>query len=77
MAFAGCVLQSGTVADGLTSIEVGADSLVFEHPMGDMTVTVDYSIKEGQLDLRASGSIRTARLLMRGELLVPSETFQC
>jgi len=76
MAFAGCVLQTGTVADDLTSIEEGANSLVFEHPMGNMTVTVDYSIENGQLDLRASGSVRTARLLMRGELLVPSTTFQ-
>jgi len=75
MAFAGCALQPGTVADGLTTVEDNADSLVFEHPMGNMTVTVDYTLNEGVLDLRASGSIRTARLLMRGEILVPSTSF--
>lgn len=76
MALAGCVLLPGSVANGLTDIEQGADSLVFEHPMGNMTVTVDYTLEHGTLDLRASGSIRTARLLMRGELMVPSTTFE-
>jgi len=76
MAFAGCVLQPGTVADSLTSVVDHAESLVFEHPMGDMEVTVDYSIENDQLHLRTSGSMRTARLLMRGELLVPSTTLQ-
>ena len=75
MAFAGCVLLPGTVAEGLIDIKPNSDSLLFEHPMGDMTVTVDYTLNDGKLDLRASGSIRTARLLMRGELMVPSTTF--
>ena len=76
MAFAGCVLLPGTIADGMTEIEQGAESLLFEHPMGDMAVTVDYTLDNGELDLRASGSIRTARLLMRGELMVSSTTFE-
>ena len=75
MAFAGCTLLPGTVADGLSEVEENASSLLFEHPMGDMEVTVDYSLHDGELDLRASGSIRTTRLLMRGELLVPSTSF--
>ena len=76
MAFAGCVLLPGTVADGLTEMEKDADSILFEHPVGNMKVTVDYTLQNGELNLRASGSIRTARLLMHGELMVPSSTFE-
>lgn len=76
MAIASCVLLPGTIAESLTEIEQGVDSLLFEHPMGQMEVTVDYTLEDGELDLRASGSLRTARLLMRGELMVPASTFE-
>lgn len=70
MAFAGCVLAPGTVAEGVADLESGADAVVFEHPMGTMVTTVDYDILDGRLELHSAGSVRTARLLMRGELMV-------
>lgn len=76
MAFAGCVLSPGTVAAGIAQVEDGLDTLVFEHPMGEMPVTVDYSINDKSvLDLRSAGSLRTARLLMRGEVMVSASVF--
>ncbi len=75
MAFAGCMLAPGTIADTLNPITAPTPQLVFEHPMGTMTVTVDYTLTDGQLQLHSAGSVRTARLLMRGELMVPAASW--
>lgn len=75
MAFAGCMLAPGTVADSIHPISEQTDNLVFEHPMGEMEVAVDYAVADNQLELRSAGSVRTARLLMRGELMVPMSVF--
>ena len=72
MGFAGCVLAPGTVAEGVAKITGVPDSLVFEHPQGQMEVTVDYEINQGELKFHAAGSVRTARLLMKGDVIVPS-----
>nr|CAA6830687.1 MAG: FIG01143472: hypothetical protein [uncultured Thiotrichaceae bacterium] len=71
MAFAGCVLAPGTVAEGLVRLDADADKVVFEHPMGTMETTVNYDVANGQLELHSAGTMRTARLLMRGEIMVP------
>ena len=75
MAFAGCMLAPGTVADSIYPITELTEALVFEHPMGEMEVAVDYALEDNQLELRSAGSVRTARLLMRGELMVPAGVF--
>ncbi len=75
MAFAGCMLAPGTVSDSIQSITEPAEALIFEHPMGEMEVAVDYALTEEQLELHSAGSVRTARLLMRGELMVPADVF--
>jgi hypothetical protein len=41
--------------------------------MGEMEVTVDYRLGPEGLDFRAAGLVRTARLIARGEALVPAE----
>jgi 4-oxalomesaconate tautomerase len=51
-------------ADGAAEIEV-------EHPTGFFTVTIEVATSGGDFAVTRSALLRTARLLMRGEVLVP------
>lgn len=69
---ASCVLMPGTVAEGLFTPPAGQPALVLiEHPGGVIDVTVDYENGEGDFALKSAGLLRTARLLARGEVMVP------
>jgi 2-methylaconitate cis-trans-isomerase PrpF len=73
---ASCALTPGTVADGLVAGATGSPArVVIEHPAGTIEVTVDYSSGAGGFSLRSAGLIRTARLIARGEVLVPEAAF--
>jgi 2-methylaconitate cis-trans-isomerase PrpF len=70
---ASCVLTPGTVAQGLYTAPQGAPALVrIEHAGGEIDVTVDYEMDETGFHLRSAGLLRTARMLARGEVFVPS-----
>ena len=70
---ASCVLTPGTVAEGIAVRPEGNPAVVrLEHPMGHMDVTVDYEMGAEGFKLRSAGLIRTARLIARGEVLVPA-----
>lgn len=73
---ASCALTPGTVADGLVS-DVGASPMLvtIEHPAGSIEVTIDYASNDGGFQLRSAGLIRTARLIARGEVMVPESAF--
>lgn len=70
--FASCILTPGTVAEGLmpTPNERPA-TVTLEHPMGMMDVVVDFTLEGGQIDIHSAGMVRTARLLAKGEVMVP------
>jgi 2-methylaconitate cis-trans-isomerase PrpF len=69
---ASCVLTPGTVAEGLATLPDGIPALVkIEHPSGSIDVTVDYEDSSEGFVLKSAGLLRTARLLARGEVLVP------
>lgn len=69
---ASCVLMPGTVAEGLFTPPAAQPALVLiEHPGGVIDVTVDYENGEGGFALKSAGLLRTARLLTRGEVMVP------
>lgn len=71
---ASCVLTPGTVAEGLFTPPEGQPALVvIEHPGGDIDVTVDYENGPDGFTLKSAGLLRTARLLARGEVMVPGE----
>lgn len=69
---AACTLLPGTVADGLGIIPPGRPALMrIEHPMGLIEVTVDYTSDENGFAFKSAGLVRTARLIARGEVMVP------
>ena len=73
---ASCVLTPGSIAEGLFTLPTGRPALVLiEHPGGTIDVTVDYETDAGGFHLRSAGLLRTARLLARGEVMVPSRVW--
>jgi len=71
---ASCALTPGTVADGLPQGLKGRspEHVVIEHPSGHLDVTVSFDRTPEGIELRSAGLVRTARLLARGEVMVPA-----
>jgi 4-oxalomesaconate tautomerase len=67
-----CMLP-GSVAAQVSGLEPGADgrSLDVEHPTGYFTVDIELDTSGDVPEVRRAALLRTARLLMRGEVLVP------
>ncbi|WP_299284416.1 4-oxalomesaconate tautomerase [uncultured Tateyamaria sp.] len=70
---ASCALTPGTVAEGMAarSNERPA-TITLEHASGQIDVLVDYDLTNDGIDLRSAGLVRTARLLARGEVMIPT-----
>ena len=70
---AACVLTPGTVADGLCNRPEGSPAtIVFEHPLGYMSVGLDYDYRGLDSTVNAAHITRTARKLSSGLIYVPS-----
>ena len=73
---AACLLVPGTVADGVAPRPTEAPAVVtIEHPMGEIVVTVDFETTDAGTEIRSAGLLRTARLLARGEVFIPSRVW--
>ncbi|MGI9433433.1 MAG: 4-oxalomesaconate tautomerase [Geminicoccaceae bacterium] len=71
---AACALAPGTVAEGLARPPGPSPATMkIEHPMGEMEVTVSFSMDDGGFQFRSAGLVRTARLIARGEVMVPGK----
>ena len=68
-----CVVP-GSVAAEVARID-DMSSLEVEHPTGFFTVAMDVSVEEGQVNVRRSALLRTARKLMAGEAYVPASVW--
>ncbi|WP_127561662.1 4-oxalomesaconate tautomerase [Nioella ostreopsis] len=69
---ASCVLTPGTVAEGLCSVPTESPArIVLEHPSGSIDVVVDFECDGKDITIRSAGLIRTARLLARGDVMIP------
>ncbi len=68
-----CVMP-GSVAEGIAKV-ADTSNIEVEHPTGYFTVSMDVSVKNGAVHVRRSALLRTARLLMRGEVYVPASTW--
>lgn len=71
---ASCVLTPGTVADGMATRSNDRPATVtLEHASGQIDVLVEYDLTADGIDLRSAGLVRTARLLARGEVMIPAQ----
>lgn len=70
-----CVLE-GSVSNALAQLPDGARKAVsIEHPSGEFTVELELDPHDAQKVVRAA-LLRTARLIMRGEVMVPESAWQ-
>lgn len=70
---ASCTLAPGTISDGVEQLNPeNTGHIVIEHPAGNMDVLTEYDIEEGQFELISAGILRTARLLMQGDIMIPA-----
>ncbi len=71
-----CMLP-GSVADGVAHISAsdGERRLDIEHPTGFFTVDMDVEVKNGEVNVKRSALLRTARKLMSGEIYIPSKVW--
>ncbi len=66
-----CLLP-GSVAEGVAVLPVEAEAgYPVEHPTGEFTAQLELTVQNGEVRVGKSGVVRTARLLSRGEVLVP------
>ncbi|MBI3444721.1 MAG: 4-oxalomesaconate tautomerase [Magnetospirillum sp.] len=71
----GCVLE-GSVADGLAVMPDGlVKTVAVEHPTGEFSVELELDPADPQKVIRAA-LLRTARLLMKGEVMVPASVWE-
>lgn len=68
---AACALLPGSVAEGLMTAAPSPFVMRIEHPLGLMDVRIKYDMTDG-LNFISAGVTRTARLIARGEVLVPA-----
>ncbi|HUO93711.1 MAG TPA: 4-oxalomesaconate tautomerase [Rhizomicrobium sp.] len=71
-----CVVP-GSIAAEVAGIAggSGSKSLEIEHPTGFFTVDMDVTIAGGEVKVHRAALLRTARMLMRGEVYVPSHVW--
>ncbi|MFQ6550933.1 4-oxalomesaconate tautomerase [Aestuariibius insulae] len=69
---AACALAPGTVAEGLMTPRPSPLTVQIEHPSGLMEVHVHYDATDG-FDFISAGVTRTARLIARGEVMIPKD----
>lgn len=71
-------LVPGSVAFEIAQVESNNESSTLvevEHPTGFFTVSMDIQTIDGAVTVKKSALLRTARLLMRGEVFVPSSVW--
>jgi 4-oxalomesaconate tautomerase len=69
-----CVLE-GSVTQGIAAVPAGSVKRVsVEHPTGEFSVELELSHTDPHTVARAA-LLRTARLLMRGEVMVPEQVW--
>jgi len=74
---ASCVLTPGTVADGMAARSNDRPATVtLEHASGQIDVLVDYDLTAEGINLRSAGLVRTARLLARGDVMIPKSVLR-
>lgn len=66
----GCII-SGSVAEGIANIPDDYTALSVEHPSGQFAVSLTIYFQNDQINITKSGTVRTARIISRGEVFIP------
>lgn len=67
-----CILP-GTTAEGIAIVPNGSrKQMSVEHPAGEFSITLDVGGTPDRPEVLKAGLLRTARLIMRGEVFVPA-----
>ena len=67
----------GSVADGIATAPPGKTrQLSVEHPSGEFSVTLEVGGTQDAPVIEKAGLLRTARMIMRGEVLIPANIWQ-
>ena len=70
---AACALAPGTVCEGIAlPVDASPVTMQIEHPVGKMDVTVKFARTGDGFQFHSAGVVRTARLIARGEVMVPA-----
>jgi 4-oxalomesaconate tautomerase len=70
-----CILP-GSVARGVATVPEGRTKrMSVEHPSGEFSVTLEVGGTRERPTVEKAGLLRTARLIFRGEILVPAEVW--
>lgn len=71
---AACALAPNTVAEGIVvPVHTSPCAMQIEHPVGKMEVRVRFEKTASSFKFLSAGVTRTARLIARGEVLVPAK----
>lgn len=71
-----CILP-GSVAGGIASVPAGRTKrMSVEHPSGEFSVTLEVGGTPENPVVEKAGLLRTARLIMRGEVLIPADVWR-
>ena len=74
---AACALAPGTVAASIAKpVETSPEVMQVEHPVGHLDVRVNFNISGDTLEFISAGVTRTARLIARGDVMVPSKVWR-
>jgi 2-methylaconitate cis-trans-isomerase PrpF len=67
----------GTVAEGIARVtDALREEVVIEHPTGTMEAVISMATgTDGKPTIAAGGTLRTARMLMKGEVYVPGRVW--
>ena len=67
-----CILP-GSVTEGIATVPDGSvKRMSVEHPTGEFSVTLEVGGTKEKPTVQKAGLLRTARLIMRGDVLVPA-----
>lgn len=70
-----CIMP-GSVADGIATVPEGpVKQMSVEHPSGEFSVTLEVGGTPEQPTVLKAGLLRTARMIMRGEVLIPASVW--
>ncbi len=66
----GCIIP-GSVAEGIAVVPADYTALSVEHPSGQFAVSLEVNFNDDQINIGKSGTVRTARMISKGEVFLP------